>query len=628
LTLTSGDSIVNDIYKVTHEEFFFRVLDMLDKEGIKYWLMCGTLLSAMREGHFLPQDHKDTDIAIDSNDYWKVRRLFDKAHIEGEMLNPFIRRRELTIVSLCNRFKVDVFAMEKSGEEYNLFTYKHRPESNVWDKEWKVSYPYELFYPLASMNFMGRQVSIPDDAQGVLEVHYGKEWKIPNSDWDSYNPPHKDHSYKEIAPAGFWKHRLPEYNDKAELGFICVNFLRKECTKVTVTSLKKQYPNCNIYIADQDAPSAEMVEFYENNGVEYYYLPHDCGLSYCRNFLIERVKEPFIMWGDNDFDFDENNNIQNAIDLLKEHKDIGVVGGSVLKDNVLQHYERLLFYDADHGVLVYVPLELTEPKEYLFNDNKFYYCDLTFNIAIAKRKVFDNKKVRWNPNLKVKYEHTDFFLRLKLYGKLKTVYYPCLTVHHVHENPPDYLGFRFRKKDGVEFSNDWKLRMNFTVGKGREIYGEEPIIVEKTIIEKPIIEKPIKAIIAPNVTPVPRKAREYNYKANEALQIVTALLFNLGIGCCLLGRTCLEIVVNKEVKTNTLYLGAYLSDKNKKDLVDKGLVMIDDTDFLYNDITISFIKQKPKGMKKIVIGNDMYNLPMPVVEYLQNQFGSEWSKQC
>lgn len=263
-----------------------------------------------------------------------------------------------------------------------------------------------------------------------------------------------------------------EYN-MGKFSYICVNFLRKEHTKKCVISLLEQYPKANIFVADQDEPSLEMEDFYKNYNVNYFYLPYDCGLSYCRNFLIDKITDDYIMWGDNDFIFDNQSNIQEGISLLESHSDIGVVGGAVLKNNRMTHYERQILYDRDLGILIYIPLKYTEPKEHLHNGNPYYYCDITFNYAIAKSDMFKDSRVRWNPNIKVRYEHTDMFLRIKCYSKYKAVYFPYMKVHHEHGvDDAKYKAMRYRREDGQAFAKDWNLRMNFTIGDVREVYNE------------------------------------------------------------------------------------------------------------------------------------------------------------
>ena len=606
---------------MTHKDFFFQVLDLLDKHKIQYWLMCGTLISVIRDGDFLPQDHKDTDIAIDRKDYWTVRELFNAEHKADRMLHSFIRRGELTIVSLNNKFKVDVFAMEKVEDDYYLYSCKLNSETRQWDYEWRVKYPHKLFFPLKSKMFLGRSVPIPNKAEKVLSHHYG-DWKIPNPNWDSNNPPHIDNDYKGFSPAGFSYKELP-LKTKKTLGFICVNFMRKECTKKTITSLQEHYDDCQIYIGDQDEPTAEMVEFYEMHNVKYFYLPHDCGLSKCRNFLIERVIEPYVMWGDNDFRFDENNHIIDAIGLLKTKKKIGVVGGSILKNNVLQHYERQLLYDKKLGILVYIPLDLTNPKEYLYKSMPYYNCDLTFNIAIAKRKVFNNKKVCWNPEIKVRNEHSDFFLRLKLYGKLSTIYFPALIAHHEHVDSSEYGQFRYRKNDVEVFAKDWKLKMNFTIGQGREIYNGTTKVIKQ--IDKPIIKENFQKQVVETIT-------EYNpiveYKQSnteEVLYKFSKELEMLNKKYCLLDKTCLDAIkYHKLISNDDIHVGVELSTSDFLYLKNNGFKIINTGTLKYNNTIIRINHWMPNNTKNCNIQQNTYQVPYPVVSYLVKIFGCDW----
>lgn len=593
---------------MTHKDFFFKVLDLLDANGIEYWLMCGTLLSAVRDGDFLKTDTSDTDIAIKDEDYWKVRKLFNEEHLAGRMTHNFIRRKELTINDLEYKYKVDVFAMDRDDQDYFLYSYEKNPETGRWDKEWRVKYPHNLFFPLKQTEFLGRKVNIPNKTEEILKIHYGEDWRTPNSNWDGTKPPHRDYSYKGFAPAGWYPKDLPINNEPKKLAFICVNFLRKGATKNAIESLQANYKDIQIYIADQDEPSTEMVEFYEKHGVKYYYLPYDCGLSYCRNYLISQVEEPYIMWGDNDFIFDENNHIEDALELLDSDDKIGVVGGSTLKNNVMQHYERMLMYDKEHGILVYVPLEMTDPTEHTFKDLPYYYCDLTFNHAIAKREVFKNKRVRWNPNLKVRYEHSDFFLRLKQFSKYKVVYFPAFTVHHMHVGSKAYQDMRCRAKDGEDFAKSWKLRMNFTIGKGKETYGESVESVEKLQTTKPVTEM------------------KFSANPEKVLRSFADTLIGIGKDFYLLEKTCLEAVKYHELHSNELYIGVDLTEEEKYQISKRGFEWVSNKTFKFQDVYIHIRNFVPENSKDVNIQDDIYQIPLPVVYYLKKLYGENWKE--
>lgn len=586
---------------MTHKDFLFYVIDLLQENNIEYWFMCGTLLGAIRDKDFLPEDHCDTDIAIKQEDGWKLRYILNKEHINQKKLQyDYIRRGEITVKDLKYKYKVDIFLMEQEEENFYIYSYRPNPETKKWDYEWRASFPYKLFFPLKTISFLNKKVYIPKEYEKILEIHYGKDWTVPNPNWISNKPFNADKNYEGFYPAGISPTEISLEDKTYDFAYICINLLRKEATKNCIISLKKHCPTAKIYIADQDKPSGEMLKFYEINNVEYYYVPFDCGLSYARNFLIDKIKEPYIMWGDNDFLFDEKNNILEAIELLKSQLDIGVVGGGVLKNRNLLHYERKLIYDKEQGILIYIPLELTNPQEYYFQTNPYYYCDLTFNYAIAKKEVFDNKKIRWNEVVKVRYEHSDFFLKLKLFSQLKTVYYPHMQVHHVHSETPQYQTLRCRREDAINFAKYWNLNMNFTVTlKDREIYLESAKLAEpapKIIPEPP---KPILPIL--NVFIKNELDKPALLDMTESIKYLNT--HNLDYW--LIKDSCYKSTIKNTFIMEKLYLGV-----PNKETQDKILSLNLQCPI---EITIEFNRK----IKNFALNDVIVKVPFPVIKYLE-----------
>jgi lipopolysaccharide cholinephosphotransferase len=58
-------------------DMYCEVSDIFDKNGIRYFLICGSLLGAMRHGGFIPWDD-DFDIAVMSDDYDKAMQVLEK----------------------------------------------------------------------------------------------------------------------------------------------------------------------------------------------------------------------------------------------------------------------------------------------------------------------------------------------------------------------------------------------------------------------------------------------------------------------------------------------------------------------------------------------------------------------
>ena len=114
------------------------------------------------------------------------------------------------------------------------------------------------------------------------------------------------------------------------------SFLRFDKLFQEISSIKKFYPKGihTIYIGDQDKPYEDKIMIYNNlrkKGYKIYQLPFNCGAIYTRNYLIKQTKEPYTLVIDNDFLFNKQSTLKSFIEILKENKNIGIVGGIVNK---------------------------------------------------------------------------------------------------------------------------------------------------------------------------------------------------------------------------------------------------------------------------------------------------------
>jgi GT2 family glycosyltransferase len=582
---------------MTHQDFLFKILDILEKNNITYTLFAGTLLGAVRDKGFLPSDHKDTDIALKAEDYWTVRYLFNKEILNNSIKWYGILRRELSVTDIDNQYKVDMFFVEQGDNNAGyVYSYKQNPETKKWDYEWRAIFPYQELFTTIKISFLNRLVNIPLNYDLILTTEYGN-WRTPQPQWISSDKTvlNNDNNYIGFYPAGINPVKYkPDISEKT-IGFICINFIRKDSTKKCILSLQQYYPHVKIYIADQDLPSGEMIEFYEQHNVEYYYLPYDCGIAKCRNFLINKVKEPYLMWGDNDFIFTTFSNLDHAISILNACDEIGFVGGSILINNKQSHYERILSYLPEYKILIYLPLELTNPPEYEIGNIRFYYCDLTFNYVICRTEILaNNQQLRWNELLKCRYEHTDIFLRIKQYGQKKVVYCPSFTVQHCHDfSDKKYNNLRHRRGAAELFANSWGLDMNFTVGQGHENY-------HITYQEED------KLHTVPEITLATEHQLEVIHQLLNILLKDNELFWLLSI-------SCIEAVTTKQITSLPLYIGV-TTNEIKNTILEK--IPKELKDFI--DISVEINRK----IKQFQLQDYKIHVPSPVTPYLKRR------KQC
>ncbi len=111
--LTDADKALKDYRNHQLKPLQRKMLDMLseiaeilDRNGIQYWLVGGSLLGAMRHGGFIPWDD-DIDISILMDDEAKMKSVLERELSEHLVLSPISSRRPIYKVRDVNSFFVE-----------------------------------------------------------------------------------------------------------------------------------------------------------------------------------------------------------------------------------------------------------------------------------------------------------------------------------------------------------------------------------------------------------------------------------------------------------------------------------------------------------------------------------------
>jgi len=391
-----------------------------------------------------------------------------------------------------------------------------------------------------------------------------------------------------------------------KIGFILVSFLRFEETKKCINSLKN-FPFVKIYVADQGGETKEKIDFYEKNEVEYYFLPFDSGLGYSRNFLVKKVEEPYVMWGDNDFKFFEESKFEDCLKILENYEDIGIVGGTVVSTKKEKNYEHFILYDRKSKIVVLVPLEYTRRKPESIDGVKFYYVDMTFNNCIAKREIFKNPRIRWNSKIKIRWEHLDFFLKVKYYSKWKVAFCPSFKVIHDSSNPPEYLRYRLRDNDAFTFAETWGVENHFLIGNNRVFFYKENRFIPFSYFK-----------VKEKETTIKEEKGESEFQYNKDLINFLEEILSLGTYFVIIKESCLDTV-----RFRKLYLKPdilHIAVENEKDLEELKKLSKDKNFKLEIEIK-KFEKTKVGTLYGLGV-----NIPYPVVPYLKDLFAHNWKE--
>jgi len=143
-----------------------------------------------------------------------------------------------------------------------------------------------------------------------------------------------------------------------------------------------------------------------SNHLHYYNLPFDCGLSYARNYLVERAKEhdcKYCLIIADSLHVNSTYDFTNIIAFLESDLNNGIVGFNI-NNRVAWEYDLELVPNE------YFYLKKPRREKIVFNSIEFKPVDICRNFFLAKTTcLLENK---WDENLKLT-EHESFFWELK-----------------------------------------------------------------------------------------------------------------------------------------------------------------------------------------------------------------------
>jgi GT2 family glycosyltransferase len=233
-----------------------------------------------------------------------------------------------------------------------------------------------------------------------------------------------------------------------KVDFVIKTFERKDALEKLLLSIEKYYPNQHIIIADDSSYFDK--EFYKkfNLNLDVYYLGFDVGLSYGRNYCFKVSKADWIMLLDDDFVFTGKTNLETLVKATKL-PNVGVIGGSLDNHGAIDGYN--LKMEIINKTLLY---HFNENDFQDFKGIKYQESDIVYNFGLFKREAWLENK--WDEKIKIKGEHSDFFLRLKK-TKWRAYYVPEVVVIHEQNRKGDYGKFRQRNDGMIYFFKKYKI---------------------------------------------------------------------------------------------------------------------------------------------------------------------------
>jgi glycosyltransferase involved in cell wall biosynthesis len=216
----------------------------------------------------------------------------------------------------------------------------------------------------------------------------------------------------------------------AQLTAVIKTFERPGALKRLVKSIRRFYPNMHVIVVDDSRVPSKIV------GVETIVMPFDSGVSAGRNRALEHVETPFLLLLDDDYVFYRKTVLEPALEQMRKHDEIDIMGGGVVN---LPFYGQVEYLDK--GLYPTGQSACRPPGSRI---GGFRVQDKVANFYIARTDSI--RKVGWDDRLK-RLDHADFFSRAK--GKLITVFNPGFKVLHA-QTPYSRAYMRFRNDFGAD----------------------------------------------------------------------------------------------------------------------------------------------------------------------------------
>jgi GT2 family glycosyltransferase len=234
-------------------------------------------------------------------------------------------------------------------------------------------------------------------------------------------------------------------------------FLRDDYLFDCVQSLHSLYPEMPILVADDGFVSDEKEERLRGMGVtKYIRMGFDSGLSAGRNTLVDHCETPYALLCDDDHSFLPDTKVERLRTLMGV---ADIAAGGFLENSGAYHYfANFTRYPDGRFALV----EANQPNPLPeYEGIRYVKCDLTHNVFVARTEVL--RKVKWDSNLRIRFEHEDFFMSAWL-EKVKVVYCIDVLVPHKRQGYPrstEYHGHRSNTASSeMAFKEKWGFLWN------------------------------------------------------------------------------------------------------------------------------------------------------------------------
>lgn len=206
----------------------------------------------------------------------------------------------------------------------------------------------------------------------------------------------------------------PSSADHSDVTAIIKTFERPHRCAALIARIRRFHPKLQIIVVDD----SREVGIYP--GVEVVRLPFDSGVGAGRKAGLERVRTPFVLNLDDDFLFYRGTLLAEAVQILRRHDRIDLLGGQVVD---------LPLYITQDSRDAHLHFHSKKPKLALGTRiGPVEVVDKVTNFFVARTDAV--RRVGWEPKLK-RLDHADFFTRAK--GRLVSGLWEPFRILHVRD---------------------------------------------------------------------------------------------------------------------------------------------------------------------------------------------------
>jgi hypothetical protein len=250
------------------------------------------------------------------------------------------------------------------------------------------------------------------------------------------------------CPIGRWDNPPQAPFALADITLVVTSFLRFDCLRRLLSSVRHYYPGLAMIVADQ---SGEMATGDDSEycrrfpGVTWLALPYDCGLSAARNAAVRAGRSPLVFLCDDDEIFTPDTRLEALLDVLNSDRSVQLASG-LIRQHGKEHGGRIaggwsadLTFDEATGTLHAAPP--ARPWQATASGTWYRRVDRFVNVFLARRELLMAHP--WNERHKISGEHLDHCLRLQRAGAV-AAYTPQCIIGERKSNSPKYEQLRKR----------------------------------------------------------------------------------------------------------------------------------------------------------------------------------------